>query len=135
VRACRRPIAAGTSLTEIGQPLAAQDAALRAAGCAKIFSEKASGAKTDRAELRKAVSRLGEGDVLVVTRLDRLARSTRKQRGAVRFTSGHFWRLAYLRIDEDYESLRAGRVSALRPVWGGSGAAAGQRIGGPFPAQ
>ena len=55
--------------------MAAQDAALRVAGCAKVFSEKASGAKTDRAELRKAVSRLGEGDVLVVTRLDRLARS------------------------------------------------------------
>jgi DNA invertase Pin-like site-specific DNA recombinase len=60
-----------------GQTLAAQDAALRAAGCAKVFSEKASGAKTDRAELRKAVARLGEGDVLMVTRLDRLARSTR----------------------------------------------------------
>ena len=60
-----------------GQTLAAQDAALRAAGCAKVFSEKASGAKTDRAELRKAISRLGEGDVLMVTRLDRLARSTR----------------------------------------------------------
>jgi DNA invertase Pin-like site-specific DNA recombinase len=37
----------------------------------------ASGAKTDRAELRKVVTRLGEGDVLIVTRLDRLARSTR----------------------------------------------------------
>ena len=60
-----------------GQTLAAQDAALRAAGAAKVFSEKASGAKTDRAELRKAVARLGEGDVLLVTRLDRLARSTR----------------------------------------------------------
>lgn len=60
-----------------GQTLAAQDAALRAAGAAKVFSEKASGAKTDRAELRKAVSRLAEGDVLMVTRLDRLARSTR----------------------------------------------------------
>ena len=60
-----------------GQTLAAQDAALRAVGCAKVFSEKASGAKTDRAELRKAISRLGEGDVLMVTRLDRLARSTR----------------------------------------------------------
>src|ERR1700722_7966894 len=58
-----------------GQTLAAQDAALRAAGCAKVFSEKASGAKTDRAELRKALSRLDEGDVLMVTRLDRLARS------------------------------------------------------------
>jgi DNA invertase Pin-like site-specific DNA recombinase len=60
-----------------GQTLAAQDAALRAAGCAKVYAEKASGAKTDRAELRKAVARLGEGDVLMVTRLDRLARSTR----------------------------------------------------------
>src|SRR6516164_7660220 len=60
-----------------GQTLAAQDAALHAAGCAKVYSEKASGAKTDRAELRKAVSRLRDGDVLVVTRLDRLARSTR----------------------------------------------------------
>jgi DNA invertase Pin-like site-specific DNA recombinase len=60
-----------------GQTLAAQDGALRAAGCAKVFAEKASGAKTDRAELRKAIRRLGEGDVLVVTRLDRLARSTR----------------------------------------------------------
>jgi DNA invertase Pin-like site-specific DNA recombinase len=60
-----------------GQTLAAQDAALRAAGCAKVYAEKASGAKTDRAQLRKVVSRLGEGDVLVVTRLDRLARSTR----------------------------------------------------------
>jgi DNA invertase Pin-like site-specific DNA recombinase len=60
-----------------GQTLAAQDAALRAAGCAKVYSEKASGAKSDRAELRKVVSRLGEGDVLMVTRLDRLARSTR----------------------------------------------------------
>jgi DNA invertase Pin-like site-specific DNA recombinase len=60
-----------------GQTLAAQDAALHAAGCAKVFSEKASGAKTDRAELRRVVTRLGEGDVLMVTRLDRLARSTR----------------------------------------------------------
>src|ERR1700732_1281039 len=60
-----------------GQTLAAQDAALRAAGCAKVFSEKASGAKTDRAELRKVVARLDEGDVLMVTRLDRLARSAR----------------------------------------------------------
>jgi len=60
-----------------GQTLAAQDAALHAAGCAKVYAEKASGAKTDRAELRKAITRLGEGDVLMVTRLDRLARSTR----------------------------------------------------------
>ena len=56
-----------------GQTLAAQDAALHGAGCVKVYAEKASGAKTDRAELRKVVSRLREGDVLVVTRLDRLS--------------------------------------------------------------
>src|SRR6266566_4276231 len=59
------------------QDLAAQDAELMAAGCAKVFKEKVSGAKTDRAELAKAIRRLEPGDVLVVTRLDRLARSTR----------------------------------------------------------
>jgi DNA invertase Pin-like site-specific DNA recombinase len=59
------------------QDLAAQDAELMAAGCAKVFKEKVSGAKTDRPELAKVISRLEPGDVLVVTRLDRLARSTR----------------------------------------------------------
>ena len=60
-----------------GQTLVAQDAALHAAGCAKVFSETASGARTDRVGLRKALARLDKDDVLVVTRLDRLARSTR----------------------------------------------------------
>ena len=60
-----------------GQTLASQDAELTAAGCAKVFKEKVSGVKTDRPELAKAISRLESGDVLTVTRLDRLARSTR----------------------------------------------------------
>jgi DNA invertase Pin-like site-specific DNA recombinase len=60
-----------------GQDLAAQEAELMAAGCAKVFKEKVSGAKTDRAELAKAIRRLEPGDVMLVTRLDRLARSTR----------------------------------------------------------
>jgi len=60
-----------------GQDLAGQDAELMAAGCAKVFKEKVSGAKTDRPELAKAIRKLEDGDVLVVTRLDRLARSTR----------------------------------------------------------
>ena len=60
-----------------GQSVAAQVAALTAAGAAKVFRETASGAKTDRAQLRKALDQLGSGDVLMVTRLDRLARSTR----------------------------------------------------------
>ena len=60
-----------------GQDLAGQEAELRAAGCAKVYREKVSGAKTDRAELAKLIRRLEPGDLLVVTRLDRLARSTR----------------------------------------------------------
>jgi DNA invertase Pin-like site-specific DNA recombinase len=60
-----------------GQDLGSQEAELMAAGCAKVFKEKASGAKTDRAELAKVIRRLEPGNVLIVTRLDRLARSTR----------------------------------------------------------
>ena len=43
----------------------------------KVFREVASGAKTDRAQLRRLLGQLEAGDVLTVTRLDRLARSTR----------------------------------------------------------
>ena len=60
-----------------GQTLDAQQAALVEAGCAKVFSEKQSGAKTDRQQLAKAIAALAEGDCLIVTKLDRLARSTR----------------------------------------------------------
>jgi len=60
-----------------GQDLSSQETELLAAGCAKVFKEKVSGAKTDRAELAKVIRRLEPGDVLIVTRLDRLARSTR----------------------------------------------------------
>jgi DNA invertase Pin-like site-specific DNA recombinase len=59
------------------QDLTAQIAELQAVGCGNIFKEKASGTRTDRPELAKAIRRLEAGDVLVVTRLDRLARSTR----------------------------------------------------------
>jgi DNA invertase Pin-like site-specific DNA recombinase len=60
-----------------GQSVAAQVAQLKAAGCGKVFREVASGARTDRSQLRRALEQLTAGDVLVVTRLDRLARSTR----------------------------------------------------------
>jgi DNA invertase Pin-like site-specific DNA recombinase len=60
-----------------GQTLDAQQAALRSAGCEKVFAEKQSGAKTDRAQLAKAIAALGLGDTLVLCKLDRLARSTR----------------------------------------------------------
>ena len=60
-----------------GQTLDAQLAALHSAGCERVFSEKISGAKTDRAARVRALKALGPRDTLIVTRLDRLARSTR----------------------------------------------------------
>jgi DNA invertase Pin-like site-specific DNA recombinase len=59
------------------QTIAAQVATLTAAGAAKVFREVAIGAKTDRSQLRRALDQLEAGDVLLVTRLDRLMRSTR----------------------------------------------------------
>ncbi|WP_079591936.1 recombinase family protein [Bosea thiooxidans] len=59
------------------QTLDSQIEALKAAGADRIFQEKVSGAKADRHELKRALAVLGDGDVLMVTRLDRLARSTR----------------------------------------------------------
>ena len=60
-----------------GQTLDAQVAELSAAGAAKVYREKVSGALSSRVQLNRATAALGEGDVLLVTRLDRLARSTR----------------------------------------------------------
>jgi DNA invertase Pin-like site-specific DNA recombinase len=60
-----------------GQSVEAQHASLTAAGVQKVFAEKVSGAQTDRKQLARAITALNAGDVLMVTRLDRLARSTR----------------------------------------------------------
>jgi DNA invertase Pin-like site-specific DNA recombinase len=60
-----------------GQSVDTQVCQLREAGCEKVYRETASGAQTDRAQLRRVLSQLAAGDVLMVTRLDRLARSTR----------------------------------------------------------
>ncbi len=60
-----------------GQTLDAQREALQRAGASRLFAEKESGGKTDRAALAKAVAILEADDVLLVTKLDRLARSTR----------------------------------------------------------
>ena len=60
-----------------GQSVNAQVTQLEQACAEKIFREVASGAKSDRAQLRRVLEQLDTGDVLLVTRLDRLARSTR----------------------------------------------------------
>ena len=59
-----------------GQSVEAQIDTLMAAGAVKVFREPASGSKADRAQLARVLAVLDAGDVLMVTRLDRLARST-----------------------------------------------------------
>lgn len=71
------PIYGYARVSTDGQSLASQEAELHAAGCAKVYAEKISGARSDRPELARALKRLNPGDLLIVTRLDRLARSTR----------------------------------------------------------
>ena len=68
-----------------GQSVDAQVKALHAAGAEKVIRETASGAKSDRAGLRRILDGLDEGDVLIVTRLDRLARSTRDLLNTIAF--------------------------------------------------
>lgn len=59
------------------QDLRLQRAALTEAGCRRIFEEKVSGAKRDRPEVARLLDQIRPDDVVVVTRLDRLARSTK----------------------------------------------------------
>src|SRR4029077_17097548 len=59
------------------QDTATQVTTLKAAGCERIFREKAAGGRWDRPELHRLLDQLRKGDVLVVWRLDRLSRSLR----------------------------------------------------------
>ena len=63
-------------VSTFGQTLNAQLEQLEADGCAKIYREKASGAQSDRRELLRMWKGIAHGDVVTVTRIDRLARST-----------------------------------------------------------
>ncbi|WP_336947138.1 recombinase family protein [Asaia sp. BMEF1] len=63
-------------VSTIGQTLDMQIQTLRHFECDRIFKEKASGADSERLQLRRLIGNLSEGDTVVVTRIDRLARST-----------------------------------------------------------
>jgi DNA invertase Pin-like site-specific DNA recombinase len=69
------PVLGYSRVSTDGQTLDAQQAALVDAGATKVFSEKVSGAVTARKELQKAIDALKAGDVLLVTRIDRLFNS------------------------------------------------------------
>src|SRR5437899_1011443 len=62
-------------VSALDQDPALQLDALTAAGCAKVFEDRASGARADRPGLRQALDYAREGDVLIVWKLDRLGRS------------------------------------------------------------
>jgi len=93
------------------QDLSVQLAALKKAGCERIFREKLSGATRARPELEKLLDSLRPRDVLLVTRLDRLARSTRDLLG----------------ITEQIVRAQAGLRSIAEP-WADSTSPAGKMI-------
>lgn len=66
-----------TRVSTDDQDMTQQRAALQAAGCRRIFEEKVSGAKRNRPQLARLIDQLRTNDIVTVTRLDRLARSTR----------------------------------------------------------
>jgi DNA invertase Pin-like site-specific DNA recombinase len=70
------PMVGYARVSSTGQDLAVQLEKLEAAGCEKIFREKRSGVDAGRPELRRCLDYLREGDMLLVTKIDRLARST-----------------------------------------------------------
>jgi DNA invertase Pin-like site-specific DNA recombinase len=94
-----------------GQDLAQQRLALSQQGCQRIFEEKVSGAKRDRPELSRLLDHLRPGDVLTVTRLDRLARSTTD----------------LLHIAEKLQEIDAGLRSLAEP-WADTTSPAGRMI-------
>ncbi len=93
------------------QDLTQQRASLHAAGCQRIYEEKVSGAKRERPQLIRLIDHLRVGDVVTVTRLDRLARSTRD----------------LLEIAERLQELGAGLRSLAEP-WADTTSPAGRMV-------
>lgn len=65
-------------VSTVAQDLTVQNEELKKEGCEAIFEEKFTGTKTDRPQFKKLLAKLQEGDTLVVTKLDRLARNTKE---------------------------------------------------------
>jgi DNA invertase Pin-like site-specific DNA recombinase len=93
------------------QDLTNQRAELQLAGCTRIFAEKITGTRRDRPELARMLDHLRAGDVVTVTRLDRLARTTRD----------------LLNVAEQIKDVGAGLRSLAEP-WADTTSAAGQMV-------
>lgn len=93
------------------QHLTLQQVALKGAGCERIYEEKLSGAQRARPELNRLLDQLRAGDVVVVSRLDRLARSTRD----------------LLEIAEQLKAVEAG-LRSLHEPWADTTSPAGRMV-------
>lgn len=98
-----------------GQTLDAQLDQLREHGCDLIFQETMSGARSDRPELRRALAALDEDYTFVVTRLDRLARSTFDLLETVRVIEGSGAKLKSLAKSWADMTTPAGRLILTEP--------------------
>ena len=96
---------------EADRDLSLQRAALQGAGCTRTYEEKISGAKRDRPELIRMLDHIRAGDVVVVSRLDRLARSTRD----------------LLEIAEQLKAAEAG-LRSLHEPWADTTSPAGRMV-------
>ncbi len=89
--------------------------ALRAAGCGRIFEDRASGARSDRPGLAEALDWMREGDILVVWRLDRLGRSLPQLVATVRRLEERGFGLRSLTEGIDTTTASASSTSSCRP--------------------
>ena len=104
-------------VSTVGQSLDAQIKQLREHGCDHIFQEKISGGKSDRPQLSKLLSSLHAGDTLVVTRLDRLARSTSDLLNIIKATTVK--QASFLSLSEPWANTSTALGKLMLTVLGG----------------
>ena len=93
-------------ISTVDQSLNLQTDALEKAGCEKIFSDQASGAKDDRKGLMDAVEFCRQGDSLVVWKLDRLGRSLKHLIETINLL--HDRRVGFISVQESIDTTTSG---------------------------
>jgi DNA invertase Pin-like site-specific DNA recombinase len=96
-------------VSTVGQSLESQIEQLKEYGCKRIFKEKESGAKAEREVLKEAIEFLNEGDKLVITKIDRLARSVKDLQNIVSDLTDKNIGVVFLKEQIDF-STAAGKL-------------------------
>jgi DNA invertase Pin-like site-specific DNA recombinase len=96
-------------VSTVGQSLESQIEQLKEYGCKRIFKEKESGAKAEREALKEAIEFLNEGDKLVITKIDRLARSVKDLQNIVSDLTDKNIGVVFLKEQIDF-STAAGKL-------------------------